>query len=562
MTTRREVLSFLTSVSVGAVLPGCLPEARPAPFEAVPDRESARQQMTKLSLQYEALMIDHAGAVLRALEHQADGERRLADCRAREARLLTRAERLLEYHEALLPPAASRSWQLGALGGALLEDAETTALERRLRAAQQAPVSVGQESLERDQVDAMVRAKEPQQRDLAVQALTELQRRSAPIAKELLHRRKARARELGEDYYEALLRVRRVQLSSLEELAQAFVRATDDETRGVARSLQRMMRVGVGRRRGSYAPYDSALALDRLTTLPVRWFPREQASELAHGVATDLGLNALARSIGNLTHIDSGTGARSIYCLGEALSLPVSIPAGLRPLVRSAEGFAHWRMVMLELGRLAQFNYVAESEPVLKGYPWLPGLAAPTFDRAMPEVFAGLLMDQRMLERYAKLPARQAFRVGHALRTRSLFELRQSIAWMTFERRALANPKQDLDRLAGQVSARLTGLNAPVFWATDPRLTNCPGMEPAALAGRFLAYAVVDWLLGQSGAVDAALPLTRQRGEKFRAAILRPGVSRSADARLLALDGHRLSARPAIRLLTSRPPRATAPITL
>ncbi|MGE0323491.1 MAG: hypothetical protein AB7S68_14360 [Polyangiaceae bacterium] len=557
MTSRRQVLQLLLGFSAGTALPGCLVEAPPAPFENAPSRLSARQRMAELSQAYEGLMTQQGEAVLGVLTGGSSAEPFSAPRKA-QARLFEQAERLLEYHEALLPPQVTRSWQLGTLGVALLEDAETQSLEQRLEAAQLATVSVGRESIERAQLESWIRAPEPEKRDVAVQALTELQRRCEPIAKELLLRRRARARELGEDYYEALLRVRRVPLTRLEELAQRFVRGTDDDARQLARTLQRVMRVGLGRRRGSFAPHDLGLALDRLTALPVAWFPRERATALAQEVATALGLSDAAREIGAWQPVDEPGRIGERLCLGETMSLPLIIPRSVKALVRPGQGLEHWRSVMLELGRVAQLCSVTEAEPVLKGYPWVPGLATPALDRGVAEAFAGLLLDPHFLEHHAQLPAPQVARVVRSLKLRVLFELRQRIAWMTFERRALANPRQDLNRLAGQVNARLSGLNSPVFWATDRRLPGCPGIEPAALIGGLLAFEVLEWLRGEAATNEDPVILDAAHGERLKANLLAPGTSRSIDERLIALLGRRLSARAAVVRLTSRsrrPPR-------
>ena len=132
---------------------------------------------------------------------------------------------------------------------------------------------------------------------------------------------------------------------------------------------------------------------------------------------------------------------------------------------------------------------------------------------------------------------------------------------MTFERRAHANPGQDLDRLAARAFARLTGLNQPVSWATDVRLIGCVGAEPAAFLAKLFAYDVHDWLRGP-GDSDAAPGLSAQSARQLLGSLLASGVSRSLDEKLLAARGSRLSARPALLQLTRHRRRPSLVLTL
>lgn len=547
--SRRRALLGLLSLPVSLAAQGCLVQEPRAPFEPAPDRVSARKKLFALSEEYEALMRRHGELAFRvAAEPARVTADPLALLRRKEAALARRAERLLEYHEALLPPSLTQAWQLASLGLALLEDRETQALEAKLSAAQLAPSEVAGRSLGRSEVEILLRSPRPEERDVAASALVALQSRCEPIAKELLLRRRACARELGEDYYEALLRVRRVNLQRLEHLAQAFVRGTDADTRVLVSSLRRMLRVAVGRKRGTAAAHDLEFALERLTLVPDAWFPEERALVVANDLASRLGLDDAAQRLVALRSVSAAG------CAGETLTIPVSIPGDARPLAREKSGLGHWADVLAELGRLVQLTSLEEREPLLKGYPWIPGMTDVAFDRGFAEIFSSLLAHARILEGAGGLTARQSARVVAVRRTRRLFELRRRLAWMTFERRALANPKQDLARLAGQSNTRLTGLDTPVFWATDRRLVECPGVEPGALLGAFFACDVHAWL--RDGSDDDLPELTSAKGHQLVAALLGHGVGRSIDEKMIALRGHRLSARAAVLQLTRRrPPR-------
>ncbi len=549
--TRRQVLGVLLGLPLG----GCIGEAQQAPFAAAPSRISARRQLEDLGARYEALMRSHGELALRT-GHGPESSPALLELKGRELSLMGRAERLLEYHEALLPPALARSWQLGALGLRLFDDAETRKLEEALAVAQVSPAEVNREPLERARVDELLHSRRPEERDIAKAALEGLQARCAPIARELLLRRRARARELGEDYYETALRIRRVKLSRLEQLAQAFVRGTDDETRSMARSLTRILRRGVGRRRGAYAANDLEFALDRLAPLPEVWFPAARGFGVARKLVTTLGFDADVSSPEVLR-------ANSPYqCPGESMSVPLAIPDDIRLVVAQARGIAGWRACLAELARTIELTRTQEAEALLKGYPWIPGLADPAFDRGFAGVFASLLGYPEVLEEYGKVSARVTARAAQSQRMRRLFGLRQTVAWMTFERRALGNPKQDLNRLAGQVYARLTGVNHPVYWAADPRLVVCPGGEPTVLIGELFAASVHSWLRADGSPHTDPPRLGSDTGRRLAAAFLSVGVSRSIDEKLLAAQGERLSARHIVNQLTRHRARLERPIML
>lgn len=532
-TTRRALLGMLLALPMG-----CLGPTAGRTFEALPDRNTTRKRLSEIGVEYEHLMREHGLLMFQSFSG-APSERvdpQLSALRDDEARLFAEAERLLEYHEALVSPREAKLWQLGALGVKLLSDPESQRLADALRASHAEPPLLEGQPSTRSKLSELMRSARAADRDAALEATLVMQRRAAPIARELLLRRNARARELGETYYSALLRLRHVDGPRIEGLVRRLVRGTDAAMADLSRSLERTAARGAGRR-GQRLPQDLAFALDRVLRIPDEWFPGDKAVERALAVHRAFGFD--------LSRVQLVM--QEFSFAGQALA--ISVPDDVRLLVRPKPGLGLYSVLLHELGHAVAATQLEETAALYKDYEWVAGLTEPAFDEGFAEIFGSLTGYSGVLVEYMGLDRRRAEHVARAQRMSLMHATRRRISWVSFEQRALGNPKQDLDRLARDIDSRLLGaLHGPSAWATNPLLADYPVYGQSYVLASMLALQVHAALAARFGAT-AELQGGRPQihgaaGAALIEGLVAGGMRRSSDEKLLATTGRRLAVEP------------------
>ncbi len=545
-TSRRALLGLLLGLPVG-----CLGPTAGRTFDALPDRDATRKRLIELGVEYERLMHQHGQLMFQSFSGAPSQavDPKLSALREDEAKLFTEAERLLEYHEALVSPREAKLWQLGALGIKLLGDPETQRLADALRASHAEPPVVDGQPVTRAKLAELMRSPRRAERDAAFEAIQAMQRRAGPIARELLMRRNERARQLGETYYAALLRLRHVDGPRAEGLIRRLVSGTDAAMAQLAGSLERSAARSAGRR-GQRAPQDLAFALDRVLRIPDEWFPGDKAVERALAVHRAFGFD--------LSRIQLVM--QEFSFAGQALA--ISVPDDVRVLVRPAPGVGLYSVLLHELGHAVAASQPTQLAALYKSYEWVAGLSEPAFDEGFAEIFGTLTGYSGVLVEHMGLDRRRAEHVAGAQRMRLMHATRRRIAWVSFEQRALGNPKQDLDRLARDIDSRLLGaLHGPSAWATNPLLADYPVYGQSYVLASLLAFQVHAALAARAGASQALREgqpqVNHAAGAALAQELLAGGMRRSADEKLLVTTGRRLAVEPLLQHL--RRPRA-APV--
>ncbi|MBX3184870.1 MAG: hypothetical protein KIT72_16235 [Polyangiaceae bacterium] len=439
--SRRALLGLL------AVAPcGCVVRAPEERFEAVPSRAAARRQLTELAYEHRRLWLRYS-----ALEAGDAPEAARAAAHQEVARVLFEAERLLEYHEALLTPRRRLLWQLGALGARLESDAETRALTEAIRERSQAVLDG--EPLTTAQLTELVTSPDAKLRDAAWQSRLTRHEAVAPLTTRLLLRRRVAARELGEDTFRALMRLRHLPGERTRGLTQRFVRGTERELQALVHRMR------VAARPPRLAAEHADWLLERATSSPAPWFPAERLPPFVQGVARDL-----------------------------------ELPLAAVPQAPSVAGRAGYEAALRELSAAALRDSVSETDPLLQGYPGALGLSEPAFDAGVAFAFTALLADSQVLKERLGLSPRDAERAAANARARALFEARRHVAWAAFEERALQNPQQDLVRTAAGLHRRLTGVDGMLLWTEHPRLLRAPLVSQCEALGALVGTQILEVL--------------------------------------------------------------------
>ncbi len=417
--SRRALLGLLAAAPLG-----CVVRAEQARFEAVPARDVARRLLTELAVEHQRLWLQ-----LERLEAEEAPEAARAAAAQEVARVLFEAERLLEYHEALLTPRQRLLWQLGALGARLTTDAEARALVEAIRERASAALVLDGQELTAARLQQRVISPDFKVREDAWQARLTRHEAIAPLFTRLLLRRRAAARELGEDYFRAMMRLRHLPGERTRGLSQRFLRGTDREHQASMRRLRGTF--------GASGPLAAHLdwALERAR--PASWFPAERLAPFIQGVAQDW-----------------------------------ELPLESAPV--AAAGFASYDAALRQLASAARRELVSVESPLFQGYPGALGLSEPAVDEGVAFAFRAWLAEPSVLRERLGLAPRDAERAAVSVRDLALFEVRRHVAWAAFEERALQNPRQHLARVAEDLHERLTGVGGVLLWTEHPRLLHAP----------------------------------------------------------------------------------------
>jgi hypothetical protein len=486
---------FLRGLGALPLLPltgtGCAHSPRSA--VARPDRAD---EMARLGAEYERLMTRHglhewtryAG---QAHASEAEDAAAMRALRRQEQDVVTRAAALARDPAAGLGAREIELWGRARRAMLLLSDPRASELADRLEATlNDFAFEHDGKKLTRGDLRALARSDDPAQRRLSHRLHGELHRAAAPIARELLRRRRALAAEQGiGDFYPAMLELRGVDPARFTRLlAELDARTRDPFARAFAEAKRATGLTAA-------APYDGAYLAKGLGDFPDSAFPADGALAFAHRVWTELGVSLDPPRV----RID----VRDFAFSGQAIS--VHIPTDVRLVVAPAPGARFYSTVLHELGHAFASVHIRTAAPVLKGYEWIAGLTQPGYDEGLAEVF-GNAIDERELMREL-VPALDASQLVAALdgrRRAALLGFSGRLAAIQFEREALADPDQDLDALERRLQRDVQGYEVPddlePTWATSALLATYPVYAQSYLLAALFSHQVRATLRTRFGA--------------------------------------------------------------
>ena len=359
---------------------------------------------------------------------------------------------------------AATLWLRGARGLELVGDPETSRLAHELEARlNQHAFQQGARTLTRAELRRMSGDADPAARRAAMEMTSQAHRAVVDVARALLRRRHAVARERGiPSWGDAMLDLRGIPPARWDALDRALEEGTRD-------AYRRRLADGA-RARGitSPAPWDLTFVLSEDLSWADAALPADRALARVREVLGAWGFDLDRPPVRVLV--------REFAFGGQTLS--IRVPDDVRTVLRAQAGYRFHRTLLHELGHAMQATRTAAPEAIFKGYEWVPGVTSPGFDEGMAETFARVFEDDAVLARFSELDAGQRSRLLGSTRRDALVSLRGTLASVAFERAALADPEQDLDALQRAMDRRYRGIDPPAdtppTWANTPFLATYP----------------------------------------------------------------------------------------
>lgn len=537
---RRQALAAL----LASLAAGCGP-ALPEPVHGrkMSNRSDARARLGALARQYEKLMGAHGehewSRYAGRLEEGPAAAGRMAALRAAEREIFVEADAILtRFGDRVVSPRQAELWRRGALGLRLLGDARATKLADELEAVINGhQILLDGKAITRAELSEMRRSDDPKLRRRTRQLEHELHLKAAPIATELIRRRRELAKELGRpSFYAALLEVRGTEVATLDrvlgELGQRTRRAFAAALMGGERRLGRVL----------ITSWDVDHVLHRQAVVPHERFPADKARPVVEGLFRALGFDLPAWKL-DITVRDFAFGGQTIA---------LRVPDDVRLVLRKPPGIRHYGLLLHELGHAVAVRSTTARDPLFKGYEWVPGLLDPAYAEGSAEVFGRLLDVPSVLREHLGLDAREVETVRRARQLESLVSIRRGLVGMAFEREALERDG-DLDALSLDVERRLSGLLVPrdaePVWATSPFLATYPVYTHAYLLAACVGAQVREALAARFGE-DWLSP---RAGEWLSEHFLSDGARWTLNEKLVRTTGSRLDAESLLRFLLASP---------
>jgi len=488
-------------------------------------RDEARRRLHDLSERYEALMTEHGlhehGRYAGTLKEGPDASAAMERLRTAERDVFAEAVEILKrFGEGVVSPRRAELWRRGELGLRLLADPRSAELSDELEAVINShEYRLGDQLVTRAKLTEMRRSDDARERRAVRTLQHDLHVKAVPMATALIRRRQELAKELGlRSFWAALLEVRGGEVATTERVLGELSRRTQlPFARALGSGPPQRGRLAFFRRMA--LPWDLDHRLERLAPMPDARFPADTALATVFRIYRAFGFD-FERSGVDLKQRDFAFGGQTIA---------VKVPNDVRLVVTPLSGARFHGLLLHELGHAFAVHATRETEPLFKGYEWVPGLLDPAYAEGTAEVFGRLLDEPRVLRELVGLSDSDALAVVRARRLQTLLSIRRGIVSTTFERAALEQPGADLDALSLDIERRLSG-------AMVPR-----GTEPTWAASAFLAtYPAYtqSYQLAAVVAVQVRAALKARFGEDF----ISPRAGRWLADRMMA-DGARWTLR-------------------
>ncbi|MCC6900810.1 MAG: hypothetical protein IT377_17660 [Polyangiaceae bacterium] len=539
---RREVLALVLASLAAACAPGGgLP---PQVGGSARTRSEARARLRALSRRYEQLMSEHglfewsryAGRLAEGPEASA----RMEKLRAAEREVFVEADEILtRFGDRVVSPRSARLWRRGALGLRLLGDARAAKLGDELeRVINEHRFVDDGRPITRAELGEMRRSEDPRVRRRTRHLEHQLHLKAAPIAVALIRRRREIARELGRpSFYAALLEVRGAHLPTVE-------RVLGDLDRRSRRPLADALGGGRGRRlsRTLISSWDVDHLVHRQAVVPHPRFPADRARAVVEGIFAAFGFDLRQNPL-DLTVRDFAFGGQTI-----AITAPDDVRLVLRPL----PGIRFYGLLLHEIGHAVAVRSTQATEPLYKGYEWVPGLLDPAFAEGSAELFGRLLDEPRVLREHLGLGSDEIETVLRARRLETLVSVRRGLVGSIFERLALEREGVDLDLLSLDVERNVSGFFVPrdaePVWATSPFLATYPVYTQSYQLAACVAVQVRDALKARFGEAW----LSPRAGDFLRRHFLSDGARWSLTEKMVVTTGAELDSTSLLRQLFAR----------
>lgn len=532
---RRRILAALTTLPMAA----CAPRAGAPGGPGGVAPTAPHDELVRARDEYEALMREHGhhewARYAGEAKEGADEAAFSRGLRAREHEVVERAARLAA-EASHAEPRERALWQGAARGLALLGDAKSVELADALeKVINDFAFEVDKKRVTRGELRAMARSEDAALRRAQRQAYAALHREAAPIARELLKRRRDVAKAGGKAYYDALLGLRGLstaQLSSMLAALDQRTRAAFAETRKEA-----LARAGLS----SFAPWDAELVARKLGDLPDDRFPADKALPTARAIYGAIGVDLDKPKV----RID----VRDFAFGGQTISLRV--PDDVRAVVTPTPGARFYGTLLHELGHAFATTRCREDNPVYKTYEWIPGLTEPGYEEGVAEIFGRVIDEADALARFVPdidAKDRAAFLSARARGER--MSLRHRLAAIAFERAALESPDGDLDALARKLDREIAGFDvpddAPAIWATSPFLATYPVYVQSYVVAAVMSAQVRGSLRARFGG-----SWLRPEAGELLGRMVADGARTTMDEKLVRLTGAGLSVDAYVAWLTT-----------
>jgi hypothetical protein len=486
---RRELLGTL----LGSLLAACgesPPVARVPNLPRSRTRSEARRRLSELGRTYELLMGEHGrhqhARYAGTLKEGASTRAAMAKLRAEEQDVFREAAEIVKrFGVGIVSPRRLDLWQKGALGLELLSDPRSAELSDELEAVVDAHQLVldGHPLTRADLMQMQLSSDARVRRDVR-RVVHQLHVKAAPVAAALIARRREVAKEKRlPSFWSALLEARGGDVQTLERIFNELSRRS---YRSYVEALTPMIhaRGRLAWSRQLVLPWDLEFRVARAAPVRDERFPAERAFDTAERIFGALGFDLAAHGL-DIRQRDFAFGGQTIA---------VHVPDDVRLVVRPMPGPRYYAVLLHELGHAVAAISTRTTEPLFKGYEWVPGLVDPACAEGVAEVFAQLLDEPRVLREMVGLDDADTQATLRARRLGALVRLRKTMVAVSFERVALERPNANLDALSLDVERRHSGTVVPrdtePVWAASPFLASYPVYQHAYTLAAVMAVQV------------------------------------------------------------------------
>jgi hypothetical protein len=461
--------------------------------KAASPRDEARKKLRSLADYYEVLMKEHGqhewARYAGKLAEGPEAQRKMKSLRQAEQEVFREAEAILKrFGDSVTTPRRADLWRRGALGLKLLGDPRCAELGDELEAVINAHSFVlDGKAVTRGQMSEMRRTGDATARRNVRRLEHTLHVKAAPIASELIVRRRELARELEvQSFHLALLEVRGIKgLKSWLTMDALHLR-----TQRAYFELLKQLR---GQSEGALLPWDIDYSVKKLFTTPDERFDPKDALPKVFAIYRAFGID--------LEKLGSAITVRDFAFNGQTIALDV--PNDVRLVVRPQPGMRFYSLLLHELGHAVAVRSTTETDPLFKGYEWVPGLLDPAYAEGVAEIFARLLDEPDVLMGHLGLSPEEATRVVAARKADSLLSIRRGFAFAHFEHIILEQPNVNLDQLSLSIERQEVGLPLPrdvePVWAVSPFLATYPVYTQSYQFAAVMAVQIRDALKARFG---------------------------------------------------------------
>jgi hypothetical protein len=536
---RRELLALLLSSTALA----CTEREPAVPTTSRPrnPQEEARQKLHDLSLRYELLMQEHGehewARYAGKLKEGPVAQQKMKSLRESEQEVFREAEAILKrFGDSVTTPRRADLWRRGALGLKLLGDPRSAELSDELEAViNNHQFVLDGTTYTRKQMAEMRRSDDAKARRNVRRLEHTLHLKAAPIATELIVRRREMGRDLEEhSFHVALLEVRGIKARDSWQVMDALHLRTQRKYFDIIKQLR-------GVSEGALLPWDMDYAVKKLFTTPDERFDPTPALAKVFAIYQAFGID-LKKTGPNITVRDFAFNGQTIA---------VKIPGDVRLVIRPNPGMRYYATLLHELGHAVSDHATRETDPLFKTYEWVPGLVDPAYAEGIAEIFGRLLDEPAILMGHLGLSEDETTRVVAARKAEAALSIRRGWAFAHFEHLILEQPNINMDQLSLAIERQETGLPLPrdaePTWATSPFLATYPVYTQSSQLAAALAVQVRDTLKVRFGAQW----ISPAAGKWIQDALCADGARWTLREKLVRATGRPLDPEPVIKWVIS-----------